>query len=645
MFRVLLNGIETQSVVEGVGDLEENFRISEDLQIYLIEVVGNLVFTGKDFQTLFTIFKESPCSVIPTEIHKKTSDSSGWSMFFKGNIFINDATFDFSRKVCTAELVDDNLISKIVNNADSLIDMSLTTTKNGQPISLPIQTFNVVDFNNVQHLNRVGHTIFDVLDYAVRWVSDNVIRLESDFLSLDPSVTFYRISNEASARTGATTYPSMSFSDIWNDVRRLFRLRGYFIKTSFGYNFKVEPSEFFSQPGYHSLTNTKQIAVSTGDDQWTKEILFGSAQCLTSAPDDTNLWFPFPTIGQRLFYHNNKDSVIPPTECNNENKTTLRLQKLITDNAIINTVLNSTQNTDWDNEPILWHDENNHECIPLYNVNGNRIFNTGISNIATLSKWQSEICVPDSVFSDCETEMSFDVPAFPTGQTLGNAAFLLNVPFIINSSLSNDNCGLLQSGFPVTFSIGPGVYKISINYNFEQYAGTTPNVFFGMRFLSPFWLPFGGTLRTLLRAAPGWGTAVGPVCDDIYDYLIYPSIGVGHLFSYTQEVTLLIPFNLSMAFLGAASEANAVRLLPSSTVTISNVLSEEYGLDQNCEKYAYTSTMEASIGAIQMDDIKNSPFKAVFVENNFRNITGQIKRISRKADSGMSSVELQMKNI
>lgn len=644
MFRVLIEGTEIVNIAEGLMELEETFQLYDQLDIYHTEINGPITLVGEDFEYLFSVFKESPCTTLDVEIQKKISGLSSYTTFFKGLVFVNDIEFNFIERTCQIEIVDNNLLARVINNADSKINMASVSTKNGMPISLPTITFNVVDFNGVQYLARTGHTIFDVLDYALKWMSDNTIKLTSNYLASDPEVTFYRISNEASVRTTQVTFPTMSFSDIWNDIRKLFNLKGFFRKNGLGYDFVVEKASYFDEyQGVRELESPGKIMVTSDRSKWISDVKLGSAQCLTNSPEDTNLWFPFPVVGAWLFYHNNKDNVTPPSTCNNETSLNLRLQKLITDNAIISTILNSTQKTEWDNEPILWHDEDNISCVSLFNVNGNRIFNLGVSNLEVLRRWQPEICIDGSLFGDCETIISYDVPLFPLGQNLSDAYIQDNVPFIGNYDLSTDECGLLAPGLPATFNIPAGHYTITINYDFLQYGGTNPNVFFAMRFVSGFWFPYGYTLLTLANTAPGW-SGVSQVCDDMYDYVTMVGPGPGSTFTYNQTYDLFIPFDIQMGFVGGTSETNSVRLLPSSTVTIKKALAESFGFNDPCNKYAYAGNIQANINMDQMDLIKNSPFSDILVQGGYRNISGKIKRITRTASSGISTVDLTMRN-
>lgn len=609
MFRVLLNDVESFNQPDGISDLMEKISYSDEFKVYYFQIVGDLTFYDFDFEMLFELFKNNVCQTINIEIQSNENGMS-WKSDFKGLVFINEIDFDYEKRSCKAQIVDDSLLSKIINNKDIQVSLSRDFTKNGYDINpCVLSSFNVLDYSGVSFLGRKGVTLFEAMRFIIEYISDGDVGFYSDYLSTNIDAKDYKISDTRGVY-GQSVYPRISFDELWSDISNIYNLRAYIYVLNGRNYFRCEPSTFFDESNYSEMPNMKIQNVTSNEDRFFQKAVLGSAKEQTSAPDPIPSWYPLYTTFSSLSFASRKDEAVPAVTCNSDKVITLSMKRLISDNVIINVILNSPSVlSEYDGDVIIWSE--------FQNVSGNNYyFNREISNEMVLSRWQYDLCLPPgSLYDICEStflmDSDYNIPQATPGSTY--PVSWLNQ--------EEDYCGFgspVGGGQTIT-NEAEGFYNINLDIYIRNDDSGPVGIHLDIRVVPPgggnFFLGF-----TNLTIASG----------DTYHFV------------YTASDILLVAGTL-VEFNAFCIDSNDAYIIPESKLSYVSSIQTNIE-DSPCSPIPYKATIKGYMSRQEVNFVKNNPFDKVLIPSSFRNITGTIKDLNRNLVTGESNMTIIMRN-
>jgi len=400
--RVFVDGVEINAkYILGLEALEEKLSYQEVLNFYLVEVIGNLKFTGELYETLYNNFKTNPCGESEIEILDKQE------IIFTGVIIYNEIQWDIVRCIADCEITDNNYFNLIDNNKSIKAYLDVARSKNDKlngVAAISLQTnITLKDETNVtSYTGRNGIRLYDAFKMLVEFMSDGEVEFASDYF--DPSGTgtdlakYSVLITGVSIRDGSGIYPTMNFEDLFDDVNRLFNIAASIEKSGETVTLRIEDKAYFrGAPSTTVITAPKEIIQNINSEDFYAKVTFGSRD----VSDDLTYYPDIPFTGfQQEEYH-------LLGQCNTGNELDLRLKTLITDTNIIQDVLPSgTSNDSYDDDIFLVQlDSGNNAVMTLDPTATQYYYNVGLSNYEVSQRWFNGI--PNSIASwlvDASTE-------------------------------------------------------------------------------------------------------------------------------------------------------------------------------------------------------------------------------------------------
>jgi hypothetical protein len=655
MIRVLLNGIEPVNKPIGLDQISEKWEFDSTVNIYYVEITGNLTFYGDDFQSLYELFRDNRCEFILLEIQKKSGDNGTWYNVFQGNIIVSDIDIDFDRRLAICEIVDNSFIARIYNNNDSQINLSFDRTIGYETISNPSTLINVKSTDNVEVTDVPAVSLFNALDYVVKWLTDLNVTLESDYLTTDPDAsTFYICTGEAlRQQQGAENIlPVISFTELWNDIHRLFHLYGFFYQSGSGWVFKVEPYSYFENiQNVIEFDKIQNVIASSKRDAFKNRIVFGSKvnekeAVIFDNPVDTNqTWY----IDGFNYYMNgwwNKDEIIVPSKCTILNTLDLRTTRLISD---VNSISKSFRDGSigLDTEIMIVQPSSQWKHIPLspfeipsslppYPLRG--YFNEPIMNANVLKRWLDEICLQGNIdlFRKCEL-------------TANNTSDVLDI-----SSGFTDTyvpcLGYGTAGYFFEKNDGrPDLFDFEYYYIIENTTGSPINVIIqGIGYPSDTtfnnYPVYYNVNRYFTPPSAGWTAAIPVTIADGLSNSVNQTISAGATVIYHGFIYDALLYK-DDSFMTMNAILNGCTLKAGSYIQIRPKINKVLDINIGCNSY---NTEINADGYILDEDIfqyRNQSISNILIPNSFKNVTGKVVSLERNILRGDTSINLKTKTI
>lgn len=395
--RVELDGIDFTESVKGIESLvyifvrENGFRNSE--QIFREYVDVKLSFFGDSFSFIESARDINYCKSINIKIFD-TCDGFK-NLIFDGTILQRFLSKNIIGCFFSIDTIKDNSFSA---NIRDLIDLDIWTfnTVTIGCIPLDLEVKNITSFFTTE-VNIIAWDVLDLLNYLVGYLSDNKIKVESNFLTNNKYAITTGHNLHNSTGTAEQKYPRISFLKLFSELRKKFpiymSLEGNKIKielenTFFTNNEILELTEF-------SLEVTEQI----NQDNLFNSIVVGSNN--TKLVDSSNL-----VIEQKNLTSWQKETFLDCGGCGAEKGNDLDLvSDFIIDANLIHEALNEPNGNDYENDSNIFLI--NYEVISA-TVNGfvGQIglppsnYNEAINNENVLKNWVG-------VLNDCFLLKSF----------------------------------------------------------------------------------------------------------------------------------------------------------------------------------------------------------------------------------------------
>ena len=256
MIRLILNGVECTNSPNGLQDLIESYGWNDDFMLFIREMSGTIECFGDDFDYLYGLLKNDPCTVLPIELQEYSNGQ--YNQIYTGQLFMTDIEFDADNRIARFELTDDNFAGLINNNSDINIPFALARTKYGQVNAALISTsISVCNFANTTCTTIATPTLYSCLDYAAYFCSNGLVRFYSDYLQNNTEINYYHLIQGSALRTGTNPFvTNLTTRDLYRDITRIFGLIGVVEKQTDGtYRMRYEDFTYWRNLGQGGIVD------------------------------------------------------------------------------------------------------------------------------------------------------------------------------------------------------------------------------------------------------------------------------------------------------------------------------------------------------------------------------------------------------
>ena len=376
----------------GLDEVSEHLYYSEELSAYLLEVDGTVTFTGDEYTYIRNIFDTNVCASIDIRI----TDPENNEINFEGIINVADVQFNPSRKLAECEIQNNNITAKIDNNKSILCNLTAGKTKNDEVYSVTQQTVTIYDPTGVNTVTRQGIRIFDAFSSIITFISDGELGFVSDYFdyntNTDPQAYSVLMTGEE-LRTGNDNFPTISFTDLFNDLNALENIALAFESDT--NEIRIENKDYFKQ-NTSSVTfqNVNELAQFLATETLYAKVTFGSAKVLGS----------FDYLQDIRFNGMQQEEYHLGGQCNTDTELKLSLNAIITDSNVIQDVLptgsmGGSANDSYDDDVLIIHCDSSNEVVLTQKPASatDFYFNERFTNRNVALRWLGQI--PQSIYA------------------------------------------------------------------------------------------------------------------------------------------------------------------------------------------------------------------------------------------------------
>jgi len=664
MIRLILNGVEATNQPRGINDLIETYGWNDDFMLFIREMSGTLECYGDDFDYLYGLLKNDPCTVLPIELQEY--DGGTWNLIFTGQLFMTDIEFDADNRIAKFELTDDNFAGLINNNADLNVPFALARTKYGEVnAALVMNNIGFNNFANTSVYSNSAPTLYSCLDYALYFASNGNVRFYSDYLQNNTDLNYYYLCSGVSMRTNniGNQITSLTTRDLFRDITRIFGLIGAVERQSDGtYRLHYEDFSYWrNQPNVTVTSKFRDVSVTVNQSSFFQSVRLGSVQALEQQP----------VIGWMQL-----DDFATTNDCNSKEVLDYQSQKIIYDWYVIDDIL-SNGTEQYDTNVFLCHDFIDGKSYPsTTNLAGlaSPVLNGTITNLQQIIRLSTQYCIDQPLYRGaCEEEYE------TVNGIIGNLAVELNVPFsadiLPNASLfkvvgdtstppSSGNCEMLNfvnnlstfnfilpnQNWPLPDGLTPSAY--SFEYDITIQAEFT-NIIFGWAITydttpSPTYIPIINNQDTSIFTNVNPITLLPGYCQ----WVAKNGVTIGDQFNVKGKMEFIysaFPFtaNLNYTKIGISLYSlpnKNVSIVPGGRVKIIPTLNDLNLIDR-CTPYNYNLTAQGHIDKVDALVYRNNPLSLYTIHHSLANYTGQVKELKRNLLTGQTDITLNTINV
>jgi hypothetical protein len=334
---------------KGFKDLTERLAYSTELSGYVRDVMGSVAFVGSGYNLLRGYLESDLCTDI---VFHATKDNS---LLFSAKIFLTDVDWLIHEREATCELTYDGWMSKIDHNKKIKCQLNVGRSKNDVAIfTNPITNFRIPDVDNLfvnDNTGKRGVYVYDAFKTLVQFMTDGEVDFRSDFLDYSvpapaPESLCAIMTGKALRENAFTTFPTISFMELYDDINALFNLAFTYGEDASGKYIRIERKSYFKGQNVSAhLSDVRGVVQSLQELSFPAKVIFGSAD---QADVDAYLEeLRFLSVLEEEYHLGG--------QCNLDTTLDLRLTTLISDPNIIQDVVPTGTHTerDYDKEVFI----------------------------------------------------------------------------------------------------------------------------------------------------------------------------------------------------------------------------------------------------------------------------------------------------
>lgn len=507
MFKYYLNGIEIQDGPDKWDAIDTSIKRDELTGILLYD--SNMRFTTYGGQDLYialdSAWNANRFGESTFDIYQR-SGSIGYVLVHAGTIFHSDIEFNLINRAINFRTEDRGYYAMINNNKSIEVNLDQSSSKNEVTIgvcpSFMLDMHKVSD-GTIYPDQRVAYRIYDVLEWLIRFMSDDRIGFESETFGTDGIYEGYcLVAGHEMIEADGTISPRVSWGKLSEDLQKRFNVRFAIIGTMDRPILKCESYERF-------YTGDVSYTIPTIPDEVVMKIdtnVIYSGVNVGSEDYETTSSLTFPDV-QYLISFKTENLYFKGT--NNIDRTLDLVGSYVISNSSIEVVLEQLsgyENYD-DKQFIIHYDTATDTTISTnWTATSGYLYNEPLTNINILSRWA--IAFPNEVtanFFDADANRFKAVAkGYLLDQTINNIEVtdddFLNtnngfessiVRFNDDFTLGYDPGGNYGDTTPQGTNVGQsasyytaptnGLYTFSAELNMSIYKGTTGATLIGKR--------------------------------------------------------------------------------------------------------------------------------------------------------------------
>lgn len=172
---------------QGWDGITLELRRPETVKALLREVGAELIFTGAAYEYLLAQKRNDSCQSVEVEIKFDCAQKGDIQVITLGVILLIQVEFNLTKCSAKCQVVDNNVSSRIYNNASLKVIPRSNKTKNGLDIAVaPIYTIDMHDTCSGASSGIESHAmrVFDCLTHIIGFVSDNTVGFRSSLFDI-----------------------------------------------------------------------------------------------------------------------------------------------------------------------------------------------------------------------------------------------------------------------------------------------------------------------------------------------------------------------------------------------------------------------------------------------------------------------------
>ena len=220
MYKVSIDNVELVNAPLGLENLTVEI-IREDgfentAQILREKTETELTFYGDGYRKIADELKVSNCPVFDVEIEKECNKV--FTTLFTGKMKSSDVEVDVKKCLIQSPIRDNSFTGIVKDYLNTDLPLYYSKTKGCLPLTR-VDRLVVIGLTQ-----KLAFDVLDVLNYQIKYFTDNVSYVVSDFLTANKYIitTGYNIHNSNGAL--ADKYPNLSFNKLFTELRKKFRL-------------------------------------------------------------------------------------------------------------------------------------------------------------------------------------------------------------------------------------------------------------------------------------------------------------------------------------------------------------------------------------------------------------------------------------
>lgn len=389
MLDVYLDGSLVPNPID-IGEISEHLYYSNELSSYILEIDGNLTFTGSEYTYLRDIFNTNVCA----EVDIRIFDPETNEVDFYGLINVADVIFVPDRRLAVCEVQNNNITTRIFNNQSIECVLNVGKTKNETDYTVTTQTdITIYDPTGANTITREGIRIYDAFASIIAFISDGEIGFESDYFnpSLGGEASYAILMNGLELRTGAGFTPTISFKDLFNDMNALENLALAFEDGKI----RIEDKDYFKQ----QTSSVTFESVEGLSQQLALETLYANVSFGSAEINDEYTYLQdirFAGMGVESYHLGG--------QCNTDTELSLSTNAIVTDPNVIQDVIpggimGGNANDNYDDDVLIIHCDENNEVVltPKPASATDFYYNDRYTNRRLALRWLGQI--PQSIYA------------------------------------------------------------------------------------------------------------------------------------------------------------------------------------------------------------------------------------------------------
>ena len=304
----------------GTGELTDSLRRDRNLKGLLRTQDVTITFIDSGYKYLKRLWDATYDSEAVCVIEQSDDEGGSWKPYYKGIVFCAEIEWDEKRGFAKVKIQDNSFNARINNNKSIKIFPSGGKSKNGVTITAPtIYVYNQIRYdqdNCSAWTDDAGsilkwqfYKVVDVLDYMVRWMTDNEmafscpdltagwvagVSTQTQYLTITTGRTLRKSYNFGYNDTNTdfiAKWPGLDFQTLLSNVCKVadfsFIIDYSGVKPTF---LLARETDFRSQDVLATFEDIEQVKTKTDISRIPAKIVFGSSQ-VTSGDA---LWATFP---------------------------------------------------------------------------------------------------------------------------------------------------------------------------------------------------------------------------------------------------------------------------------------------------------------------------------------------------------------